>query len=1121
MSPTHQGRSTRARASHVTALLSAAALACVCLPAHATALSPSTVAARTSAVELDPADAYYPHPEIGFADHDRTGRERTQRNDLTGALGGRVDLIQATSSAPAGNAAALRPDAVAERATMLTFIPAAATDRVTLTVHRGAQVLGALSLSHPNRMPGIDQTLSRGTVGWSNRAWWAELPWQWMRAGIALTFTDADGRTGTTGPVELAAPVEMVINNIQLGMLTPAPDGDGQRFIKRPASGASDYFQTIPIARMTMARYEKVELDRVIIANGTIYTTASTGEGGVHSGDMRENVGKAQVSTGINLATWGITSSPMNQNQPQVTNQRVIHHSAGLYVNGRQIHGLSGGNGMATLHASVGNELSHELGHSYGLGHWPGIDTARTGDDIPRNATHHMDSGWGWISYRKVMRSNLDPGPYGAVRDVNGHPFGESLVGRYNFNRDTMSSGWDASPVSDYTHMTAYSLRNAQNSLRTVTADLDFPSGYRDWDASAGQWVDATHTNPSFNRPRPTRVGGSVFTLLGGYNPAVPSQSLLYPAFRSNYGVTFDLPRADPQAVSATRSCWVQVDFAARPTQYVAIGAGDGVKQLNINVAESDVPTGARVACRKDGVTTPMGDPITIATDLPPMAEPVVVGREAGFDILRAEELAALEPRLSALAGVANPVLSAADMLVLRGWSDDLTTLSPTALAVAERALRLVDDATDLSAWLAQHADRLGDAGTGAAATLTEFLTQRGHLDAAGAVLPAGRTVTVDGGKCLTLEENQAGTLVRVTTSKALCTGSSSEQWWVDSAGRIHPGDRPELCLRADTPVVLAPCAGGDDQRWSLEGDGHVVRASAPGTALDLNRSTHRPGLYGRTSGSNQIWSGLTTSENGLLGALDGAGLSALWAAPRPVVDVSSSTAAGASGWITEPSTASARARELFTRSALVAEVGAEVGADGGEWSTTPVVLVEGENVVRARATDSGGTTTAVRRTYRVDSVPPASVVEAGKVVRLTATDATSGVDRIEWRRGTGDWQVYSAPLTDLSGALYHRAIDVAGNVEAAHVVTLAPTPPGTSAKAATRTSLVLPRRITVGTHFVVRAKVRTTAGARVAGRVTITVRRGRTRCSPAPSRSPTERRGSGSADSPRRDRTP
>ncbi len=1100
MPPTSRGQLGRARARRTATLLSIA-LSAGLLASAVPALAHPAATANGTPVELPVRDAYRPGADLGFADLDRTGAVRVQRNDLTGALAGRVDLIQATSSSPVGNKAAERPMAVAERATLLSFIPAQATTRVSVRVSVDGTVMGTLTMNHPRRIPASDQTYdSRGSVAWSTQAWSVELPWQWVRPDLTLTFTDGDGRSGST-PVELAAPVEMVINNIQLGMLTTAPDSGGHRFIRQPANGATDYFQTIPIAQMTMARYEKVELDKVIVRTGAIYDTASAGEGGVYSGDMRENVGKAQVSTGINLATWGITSSDMNQNQPQVTNQRVIHHSAGMYANGYQSHGLSGGNGMATLYDSFGNELSHELGHSYGLGHFPGKDNSKTGDDRIRNASHHMDSGWGWIAYRKLMRSNLNPGAYEPVRKIDEVPFTESLAGKYNFNTDTMAGGWDASPVADYTHMTAYSLRRTQDHMRTVTADTAYPSGYRDWDATAGEWVDAKVTNPGFNRPRPARVGGSVFTLLGGYNPANPAQSLLYPAFRSNYGVTFDLPQVDPTAVTQTRRCWVQITFTSLPTRYVEIGAGDGVKQLNINIAESDEPTGAQIACRKDGITTTLGEPITIATDLAPMAAPVVVGRTAGFEALRTVELTGLEARLASLADQAYPALTTNELRILRGWSDDLSALSPAAREVAERALHLADDAADLKAWVAEHGDALGDDDpSGASATLMAFLQGHGYLDGPGRVLPVGNTVTVDGGKCLTLDQEADGsTLVRATTSKTLCTGSSAETWWVDSAGRIHPADRPELCLRAQTPVVTAPCSDAMEQRWLLQDDGHVVRASAPGTALDLFRSNHRPGLYGHSAGGNQIWTGFVTSPHTLLGALDAAGLSALWSAWRPMVGVDTSVAPGESGWITSPSHASARAHDPFTSTPLAGEISL-----GGAWTPAPVALGQGESVVRVRATNSRGATSTTVRTVRVDTVAPATVLTDDHGARLTATDATSGVQRIEWRDGSGAWQTYTAPVTGLTGSLSFRALDVAGNVEASHVVPLAELPPGAvtppggssplpqTKRLRTRTTLVAPATVAPNARFVAKVKVRTASGAKVPGRVKVKVHLGK-----------------------------
>lgn len=57
---------------------------------------------------------------------------------------------------------------------------------------------------------------------------------------------------------------------------------------------------------------------------------------------------------------------------------------------------------MTTLYDTKGNEFSHEIGHHYGLGHFPG---EKDGNHFWSG--HHHDSGWGYIGYRKRMRANL------------------------------------------------------------------------------------------------------------------------------------------------------------------------------------------------------------------------------------------------------------------------------------------------------------------------------------------------------------------------------------------------------------------------------------------------------------------------------------------------------------------------------------------------------------------------------------------------------------------------------------------------------------------------------------------------------------------------------------------
>ena len=810
-------------------------------------------------------------PSLGFFDTTSTGAARPLRDDLSGALSGQVQFAQSHTIDASGNRASAMPTLVTQRAALLLFSPEKAARSVSVEVRQDGVVVSTIALDDPTQIPRSDMVITgnREDVVYTRKAWTTQLPWDVMRKGLSLTFTTDTGETGVLAAdeIEFAAPTELIISSVELGMLTAAPTSAGHYLLNDPARAGSDYFQTLPVAKMIVADYESVSLEKVIVASGTIYTSSSATTGDTYSGDMRENVGKAQVSTGINLANFGTASSTMNQVQPGTFNQRIIHHSAGTYTNGVVSHGLSGGNGMATLFDSVGNELSHELGHSYGLGHYPGTDHGATGDDLVINATHHSDSGWGYIAYRDRMRSNLAGGstflPGGF--DVGAGPFLQNYQGIYNYNRDAMSGGWVTSTLSRYTHYTGYSADIIQRSLKTVVPDLAYPSGYRDWDAASGAYVDATIVNPRFASPRPSEVGVAVVTVLGGYNPSAVDQTLMYPAFRSNYGNVFT-PAADSvdtDKVSATRHCWISVSFLDGHKENTALLATDGVKQFNLNLDAEDKPTGASISCRKDGVTTQLGDAITIATDLAPLAPAVVIGEEQGYSALRAVELPELESALQGLVGAAVPVLPAAAAVQLASWEDDLTGLSPSALAVVERiqAQRAAAEAVERFVTVNKAALAAGDPAV--VDTLADLLSVNGMTESGSAVLPTGTALTVDNGRCLSVDDVGGANKVVATATNALCADVDTQRWIMDARGAIHNVALPGLCLTAGTPATLTGCSAATaSQVWTLESDGHLKSATSSYLDLYRNLTPSTPGMYGRTAGANQIWKGLTQSSH-------------------------------------------------------------------------------------------------------------------------------------------------------------------------------------------------------------------------------------------------------------------
>ncbi|GAA3895729.1 M66 family metalloprotease [Leifsonia kafniensis] len=849
--------------------------------------TPEPTATPTPTPTLPPLEDYdlSSLPSLGFYDTTDTGAERALRNDLSGALSGQVQFAQSHTINASGNTAKKMPSLVTSREALLLFSPEKIAKSVSVEVSMNGVVVSTIALDDPSKIPLSDMVITgnREDVVYTRKAWTTTLPYDVMKTGLSLKFTTNTGETGVLAAdkFEFAAPKELIINSIELGMLTDAPTSSGHYLLNQPEEAGADYFQTVPVAKMIIAKYESVKLDKVIVASGTIYTDASAVEGGVYSGDMRENVGKAQVSTGINLANFGTSSSTMSQSQPGTFNERILHHSAGKYTNGVVKHGLSGGNGMATLYDSVGNELSHELGHSYGLGHYPGTDNSATGDAKVINATQNSESGWGYIAYRDRMRSNLAGGnaflPGGFT--VNTDPFLQNYLGIYNYNRDSMSGGWVTSTLSKYTHYTGYSANIIQKGLKTVVPDLAYPSGYRDWDTTTQSYVDAKVVNSKFTSPKPSKVGVAVFSLLGGYNPANEAQTLMYPAFRSNYGNVFT-PAADAvdtSKVSSARQCWISVTFADAHVENTALLATDGVKQFNINVADADKPTDASIRCSKDGVTTQLGDAITIATDLAPLAPAVVVGEEQGYSALRTVEIAELEKSLQKLVGVAVPVLSTTAATQLSSWAGDLTGLSATSLEVVSRIQTQKATAAAVESFVKKNKTALTAGDSAAKAQLVEVLAANGMTESASAVLPAGTALTVDNGRCLMVDDIGGQNSVVSTATKALCASVEEQRWVMDARGAIHNMALPGLCLAAATPATLTKCAvATQSQVWTWESDGHLK--SATSTYLDLNHHTplDMPGMWAKRTYARQIWGGLTTSSNPALATLSSTTLALL-----------------------------------------------------------------------------------------------------------------------------------------------------------------------------------------------------------------------------------------------------
>jgi hypothetical protein len=457
--------------------------------------------------------------------------------NLSGELQGEIAFLQNTLVGPK-RGEKKRPLLVTDRAAYLLFFPIQEEREgysLILKDRHGKQL--TLPLNPPWMEPRNDSNNKDGRppVIFSKRAWHAVVPWEFLHPGLELAVQNQSGKWGklTSDQFEFGPPIELVTQNVEIGMLLPPGEVQVNKWC-RPDQNLSpelalDYFQMVPVARFTAAQYLPIHFPKVVLPNGNVYTERSTFEdAGVYKGDMRQEIAKGMVSTGINYANIGIPSTiGGTEKQPRPYRQTTVHTSAGMYTvkdkegnpSAKMVrHGLSGGGGQLTLMNTTGNEFSHEYGHDHGMGHYPGG---------PVYSTHIRNGSWGYNLFKNRFIANID---WNGKRPETEFPYG--------FGHDAMAGGKPMGGVSVFTLHTPFSLRLIQENVGSQSGVLDpsSPTGYRKWNQEK-QTMEVFDSGT----PKPNQFGIPVMTLLGMYDPELSSEMthFIYPALYGNWGNVF------------------------------------------------------------------------------------------------------------------------------------------------------------------------------------------------------------------------------------------------------------------------------------------------------------------------------------------------------------------------------------------------------------------------------------------------------------------------------------------------------------------------------------------------------------------------------------------------------
>ncbi|MEG0195835.1 MAG: M66 family metalloprotease [Acinetobacter sp.] len=836
---------------------------------------------------------------LGFNDCESNGQLRLIRNDLSGNFNAMIQFAQSHVVDPKGNEAKKMPRLTSEKEALLLVTPTEDMSKVaqlTAEIYQDNRLLRTVNLNDPSQIALSDQSNAddRPRVQFSKRAWSTALTWNEVRPGLSIRIVDpVNNKNGDlrSEDIDFAAPGELVVQSIRLGLLTEPPKSAGHYMLLEPEKAGTDYFQTIPAARMIVSKYEDMKLDKVMVASGVIYDSVSATTGDVYSGDMRENTAKSTFSTGINLANWGVTSSSMqSQEQPQVTQSVVIHHAAGNYSNGVQGHGLSGGNGILTLYDSVGNEFSHEIGHHYGLGHYPGEK-----DGNYFWAAHHADSGWGYIAFRNKMRGNLNWRTTNLGDGTNGVP---NFLGKYAYGWDAMSGGATASSISRYTHYTGYSTQQKIQPAfdRDVWAE-DSATGYKKWNKttrmmevsqpkvptkSDNVWYNSANGN--YLKPRLFSV--PVYTIVGGYDP-VNQSGLIYPAARGNWGNVFDLPQTNTGGTAA--SCWLKVQSASG-VQNIALAPQRMnpnldpqklavVNKFHINLAQSEQPQAVDLYCQKANEQAVKLSSMTIPVSTNVMSPYVSIGQEDGYSALKRVEMPELEQALLQNKGKEIVNLSPTFRLFYDSYRRFKDEFSPDAQTEMVRYTQQQIKTYRLNRWVNVYYNDLSNGNTEALEAFHKFVDSLGLKNDIPFANASMLVMPKMGNSCLKVEKLDTGVLNVYMSGKNGCTGEASTLWVHDAIGKIHSQQYPNLCLT--NARTLSACSNDvQGQVWEAVVSGDTQQLRQGNSCLDLSggRTPSADGrgeiiMYGCGGGNNQKWSIVPQSHSLILAMSNGKNL--------------------------------------------------------------------------------------------------------------------------------------------------------------------------------------------------------------------------------------------------------
>lgn len=317
-------------------------------------------------------------------------------------------------------------------------------------------------------------------IAYSDKAYTAILPAEVLTPGLQLDFITTSGKEGALDSIKIGANTKMLINTIDIGLLTEPRD---HFLFAKQHKLQREYFQNMSINQLMVNQYEAIHLTEIMLPDGRSFTDHDPGAADHYGSDSHYRVARELISAGINTANYGLNSSYVRSNTswnidpPYHAVQITVNMSRGKYASGFINHGSLGSyRGVASVANSTGNEFSHEVGHEIGVGgHYPG------GILGAHNRSTELNSTWGWNPFSHLFVPNFSSEVNNKSTCIDGQciaPF----EGRF-FGKGTMSGGFPLYPDHNaYTFSPPYEASIFQDFMENkANFELSSPTGFVKW----------------------------------------------------------------------------------------------------------------------------------------------------------------------------------------------------------------------------------------------------------------------------------------------------------------------------------------------------------------------------------------------------------------------------------------------------------------------------------------------------------------------------------------------------------------------------------------------------------------------------------------------------------------